>query len=153
MYKVLYVVAKRFCPDPLETYFYKQQPLGAWKDKLPLYDFSYANTFQNQKVFKTKATGKAIKKKSCFRKLAGWKFYYHSPARIVECVAEYTFLISKTNKQTNKKTRIKKAKETKEEKRISPENRLKNKLAVARVKIFLVICISGSKSFFLFFLA
>ena len=125
MYKVLYVVAKRFCPDPLETYFYKQQPLGAWKDKLPLYDFSYANTFQNQKVFKTKATGKAIKKKSCFRKLAGWKFYYHSPARIVECVAEYTFLISKTNKQTNKKTRIKKAKETKEEKRLSPENRLK----------------------------
>ena len=31
----------------------------------------------------------------------------HSPAHIVEYVSEYTFLISKNNKQTNKKTRIK----------------------------------------------
>ena len=31
----------------------------------------------------------------------------HSPTHIVEYVSEYTFLISKNNKQTNKKTRIK----------------------------------------------
>ena len=48
---------------------------------------------------------------------------YHSPARIVECVSEYTFLISKNNKQT--KQEKKKAKETKEEKRISLKNELK----------------------------
>ena len=36
------------------------QPIssGAWTDKLPLYDFGYAKTFQNQKVFKPIAIGK-----------------------------------------------------------------------------------------------
>ena len=29
----------------------------AWKDNLPLYDFDYANTFRNQKVFKPIAAG------------------------------------------------------------------------------------------------
>ena len=48
--------------------------------------------------------------------------FYHSPTRIVEYVSEYTFLISKNN---NNKKAIKKAKETKEEKIISSENRLK----------------------------
>ena len=43
---------------------------------------------------------------------------YHSPARRVECVLEYIFLIFK-KKKNNKKT---KAKETKEEKRISLES-------------------------------
>ena len=52
----------------------------------------------------------------------GESFFYHSPARRAKCVSEYTLLILKNIKQTNKKTRIKKAKETKEEKRISPEN-------------------------------
>ena len=48
---------------------------------------------------------------------------YHSPARIVDCVSEFWFLISKNNKQT--KQEKKKAKETKEEKRISLKNELK----------------------------
>ena len=75
----------------------------------------------------------------------GGIFFYPLPAYIVECVSEYTFLIPK-NKQRQES---KKAKEIKEEKRISPENRLKkNKLAAARVKNFLVICISGKKSIF-----
>ena len=39
-------------------------------------------------------------------------FYYLSPARIVKCVSEYTFSISKNIKQTNKKQESKKAKET-----------------------------------------
>ena len=42
----------------------------------------------------------------------GEKFFYHSPARLIEYLSEYTFLISKTSKQTNKQinkkeTRIK----------------------------------------------
>ena len=49
----------------------------------------------------------------------------HSPARLIDCVSEYTFLISE-NKQ--KKQESEEAKETKEEKRVSPENRLKNKI-------------------------
>ena len=57
MYKASYVLAERFSEDPLETYFYKQHP-GAWKDKLPLYDFGYANIFRNQKVPKPITTGK-----------------------------------------------------------------------------------------------
>ena len=48
----------------------------------------------------------------------------HLPTRIVECVSEYTFLISKSNKPTNKKNKNQK-KQKKEEKRISPENRSK----------------------------
>ena len=58
MHKVLYVLAGRFSQDPLETCFCKQHPPGAWKDKLPLYYFGYANIFRNQKVFKPIRTGK-----------------------------------------------------------------------------------------------
>ena len=42
-----------------------------------------------------------------------------------------------------------KAKETKKEKTISAENRLKNKFVAARVRIFVVLRISGNKTFFL----
>ena len=55
------------------------------------------------------------------------KIFYYSPARIVECVSEYIFLISK-NKQAKKAKQsknTKKANETKEKKRISAKNRLK----------------------------
>ena len=56
------------------------------------------------------------------------KKIYYSPARIVECVSEYIFLISE-KKQEKKKAKqsknTKKAKQTKEKKRISAENRLK----------------------------
>ena len=44
--------------DPLETYFCKQHPPGVWTDKLSLYDFGYAKTFRNQKVFKPIAAGR-----------------------------------------------------------------------------------------------
>ena len=56
--KVSGVVAERFSQDPLETYISKQHPSGTWIDKPPLYDFSYAKTFRNQKVFEPVATGK-----------------------------------------------------------------------------------------------
>ena len=52
MHKVLYKLAERFNQDPLEMYFCEQHLPGAWKDNLPLYDFGYASTFWNQKIFK-----------------------------------------------------------------------------------------------------
>ena len=52
------MLGERFSQDPLETYFCKQHPPVAWKDKLPLCDFDYANTFRNQKVFKPITIGK-----------------------------------------------------------------------------------------------
>ena len=58
MNKVSDMLAERFSQDPLETYFCKQHPPGAWINKLPLYEFGYAKTFRNQKVFKPIATGK-----------------------------------------------------------------------------------------------
>ena len=58
MNKVLDVLPKRFSQDPLETYFSKLHPPGARIDKLRLYDFGYAKTFQNQKLFKPIAIGK-----------------------------------------------------------------------------------------------
>ena len=58
MNKVSDVLAERFSQNPLETYFCKQHPNGAWIDKLPLYDFGYAKTLQNQKVFRPTATVK-----------------------------------------------------------------------------------------------
>ena len=58
MNKVSDVLAERFSQNPLETYFCKQHFPGAWKAKLTFYDFGYANTFRNQKVFKPIAAGK-----------------------------------------------------------------------------------------------
>ena len=57
------------------------------------------------------------------------------------------FLISKKKKTTSKKKQqeYKKAKETKKEKRISPEKDLKNKFAATQGKIFLDNLISGNK--------
>ena len=66
MHKVSYMLAKRFSQDPLETCFCKQNPCGAWKDNLPLYDFGYVNTFRNQKVFKPIATVNVRVKKTNF---------------------------------------------------------------------------------------
>ena len=95
------------------------------------------------------------------RESAGRKNFYHSPALIVECVSEYKFLILKkqTNKQAKKQNKTKqkkqenkkskKNKQNKEENIIFSENRLKNKLAAAWVKIFLFTRISGNKSIFL----
>ena len=60
------------------------------------------------------------KKLVLFLEITQVKIFYHSPARIVECVFQ------KKNKKKNKKARIeKKPKETKEEKRISSENQFK----------------------------
>ena len=58
MHKVSYVLAEKFSQDPLETYFCQKHSPGVGKDKLPLYDFGYANTFRNQKVLKPIVTGK-----------------------------------------------------------------------------------------------
>ena len=51
----------------------------------------------------------------------------------VECVSEYTFFDLK--KTTNNKKKQEPKKQKKLKKRIFPENRLKTKFAVARVKI------------------
>ena len=85
--------------------------------------------------------------------MAGWKFFYYSSARIVECVSEYTFLISKNNKQTTATTKNKnqkKQKKLKKKENISGKSIKKNKFATTQVKIFLVTRISGSKSFIFF---
>ena len=63
-----------------------------------------------------------------FPEIDGVNFFYYKSTRIFECVSEFTFFIKK-------KARIKNAKETKEEKRISPENWLKNEFAPALRKI------------------
>ena len=52
------MLAEIFSQDPLETYFCKQHPPGAWVDKLPLCDFGYVKTFRKQKVSEPIATGK-----------------------------------------------------------------------------------------------
>ena len=57
------MLTERFSQHPLETYFCKQHPAAASKDKLPHYDLDYANTFRNQKVFKPIVTGKVRDKK------------------------------------------------------------------------------------------
>ena len=48
MHKVSYVLAERFSQDPLETYFWKQHPPGAWKDKPPLYDSGMPTVFETK---------------------------------------------------------------------------------------------------------
>ena len=62
------------------------------------------------------------------------------------CIRIYNFNFKKQTKKQKKK----KIKRRKEEKRIYPKNRLKNKFAATPVMIFLVMCISGNKSIFFF---
>ena len=95
------------------------------------------------------------KQKSCLvsRNRPGENFVITHPPAQSNCIKIYIFNFKKiTSKQTKtirikKKTKLKA--KTKDEKKISPENGLKkNKLAAARVKIFLVTRISGNKSNF-----
>ena len=52
-----------------------------------------SSTSRNDSGLSQRESDKAKKKEFCFRKSAGWKFYYDSPAREVKCVSEYMFLI------------------------------------------------------------
>ena len=56
------------------------------------------------------------------------------------------YILDFKKQQTNKKTRIKKTKETKEEKNISGKWIKRKKFAAARVRVFLVTRISRNKS-------
>ena len=78
-------------------------------------------------------------------------FVYHSPAHIIECVSEYTFSISKTNKQKNKNQ--KEQKKLKEKENISEKLIKINEFVAAGVKIFLVTHISRKQFIFLAFLS
>ena len=46
-------------------------------------------------------------------KRPGEKFFFHSPPRIIKCVSEYTFLISKTKHAKKKKREYKNNKKSK----------------------------------------
>ena len=83
-----------------------------------------------------------------FRKSARWKKFYDSPARIVKCVSEYIFLISKNIKQKKASKNRKRQNKLKKKREYLPKNDLKNKFATARVKIFLVNHSFGKRSFF-----
>ena len=69
------------------------------------------------------------KKVVLFPEIGRMKIFYHSPARLIECVSKYTVLIWKKQQtnSTNKKSinQKKQKKITKEKKRTSPENWLK----------------------------
>ena len=79
----------------------------------------------------------------------GENFFNTDPPQIVECISEYIFLISKNKQAETKKGKTKKAKETKEENKISLANRLKKNFVAVRVKIFFVTFTSRNKSIFL----
>ena len=75
----------------------------------------------NKKWYTESKTNERPKKSSLvYGNRPGENFFMTHPSG-VKCVSEYTFLISKNNKQRNKKQESKKAKETREEK-ISPKN-------------------------------
>ena len=81
----------------------------------------------------------------------GEKFFITHPARIVECVSEYMFLISKKKKKKKKTTKKKRNKKRKKKKRTKEKisgKSIKKRFAATRVKIFLVTRISGNKSIF-----
>ena len=67
------------------------------------------------------------------------------------CIRIYIFKFKNNKQTTTKKQESKKAEETNEEKRLSPENRLKiNKSTDARVKVFNVTRIFRNKSIIFF---
>ena len=51
--------------------------------------------------------------------MAKWKYFYHLPASIVECVSKYMFFVSEKYKHVHKQN----AKETKEEKKKTKETK------------------------------
>ena len=114
MNKVSDVLAERFCKDPLESYFCKQHPPGPWKDKLSLYEFDHANTFRNQKVFKSKAAGKVKDESIIFEsdrtssiseKIQTKQFLLTSKvSRSHQTPSYQTFTISKLKEHINKLT-------------------------------------------------
>ena len=114
MNKVSDMLAERFGQNPLESYFCKERPPGAWKDKLPLYDFGYANTFQNQEVFKPTATGKvrdeninfeSDKTSSMSEKIQTKQSLLSSKVSSSHQIPSYqTYTISKLNEYINKLT-------------------------------------------------
>ena len=63
------------------------------------------------------------------------------------CIRIYIFSFKKQQQNNNKNQESRKAKETKEEKRISLKNQLKNKFAAPRVKVFLVTAFPGISVF------
>ena len=67
--------------------------------KLKNYCLGRGSIFVNNDSINESCLNKANKKSSCFRKSAGWKNFYHSSACIVECVSEFTSLISKKLKK------------------------------------------------------
>ena len=70
--------------------------------------------------FDKKLFSRAKKKKSCLRKLAGWKIFYHLPTHIVKCVSEYIFFcfIQKKHTQTKSKRNLRKLKKKKPKKKM-----------------------------------
>ena len=66
---------------------------------------------------------------------------------MVEYVSEYTFLISKNKKRANK-NKNQKPKETKKEKKISRENRLKKNLRPPGLRFFLSPAFPETRAFF-----
>ena len=68
--------------------------------------------FGEYSILSKKHFGRALgqKKVVLFPEIGRVKLFYHLPACIVECVLEYTFLISKNNKQTTKKHKNQKSK-------------------------------------------
>ena len=78
---------------------------------------------------------KKKKKLSCFRKSAGWNFFHHLPARIVECVSEYVFFVSKKQKKkkTTEKQKTKETRENRKAKETNEEREKKNVVVVNNI--------------------
>ena len=83
-----------------------------------------------------KLRSKKKKKLSCFRKSAGWNFFHHLPARIVECVSEYVFFVSKKQKKKKKPQRNKK------QKKLEKIEKQKKPTKKGRKKMLLLLTIS-----------
>ena len=96
-------------------------------------------------IFRCRTLGQ--KKEFCFWKLARWKFFYNSFARVVQCVPKYIYFIWKNKETSKQKKNTKKQNKLKKKREYLWKIDKKNNFAASRVKIFLVTRISGNKSF------
>ena len=86
------------------------------------------------------------KKLSCFRKSAGWNFFYHLSVRIVAFVSEYIFFVSnkKTHTERNKKQKkLKKIEKQKKLKKIEKQKKLKKKRRKKMLLLLLTISVEN----------
>ena len=124
-----------------------QHRLGKWMSiNLQSHSVDRNSMKNHTQCLKNQENIRPKKKLSCFRKSAGWNFFYHLPVRLVAFVSEYIFFVSnkKTHTERNKKQKkLKKIEKQKKLKKIEKQKKLKKKRRKKMLLLLLTISVEN----------